>query len=221
LLEKVKAFAYGLRFDISTIGIFIGPFIALMFLPISKKQITIIKILNVLIAISTTLIVLLLCADFFYFSEVKRHMTEELVLAWMERGFIIQYAISNYWRALLAVFVLMFLLFKLTFKFIDKDVKLTACTLRKLQKYSLVKSMSVFTGVVLLVAIAISGGKLDGRPLSANDVYKVANKTESAQLILNGISTQYRLLFSGKRYYDDIRACCLHKNRTEERGGLK
>ncbi|GHT51668.1 hypothetical protein AGMMS49990_06450 [Endomicrobiia bacterium] len=45
LLEKAKAFAYGLRFDISTIGVFVGFFIALMFLPISKKQITIIKFL--------------------------------------------------------------------------------------------------------------------------------------------------------------------------------
>lgn len=65
LLEKAKAFAYVLRFDISTVGVFIGFFIALMFLPISKKQITIIKIFNVLMGLSTMLVVLLLCADFF------------------------------------------------------------------------------------------------------------------------------------------------------------
>jgi phosphoglycerol transferase MdoB-like AlkP superfamily enzyme len=202
LLEKVKAFAYGFRFDISTIGIFIGTFVALMFLPISKKQITIIKILNVLMAISTTLIVLMLCADFFYFPEVKRHMTEELVLAWIERSFIISYALKNYWWALLLVFVLIFLIIKLTLKFIDKDIKFADCSLRKLQKYSLVKSISIFIGVVLLVVIAIRG-KLERRPLSVNDVYTMTNKTESAQLILNGIFTQYRLLFSEKRYYDN------------------
>ncbi|GHT56438.1 alkaline phosphatase [Endomicrobiia bacterium] len=208
LLEKAKAFAYGLRFDISTIGVFVGFFIALMFLPISKKQITIIKIFNVLMALSTMLVVLLLCADFFYFPEVKRHITEELVLAWMERSFIIRYAISNYWWVLLVVFVLMFLTIKFTSKLINTGF--TAHPSKKLQRYSLIKSTSIFIGVALLIVMGIRG-RLDSRPLNTNDVYRVTNKTEGAQLMLNGVFTQYRLLLSEERYYNNINNYPIHK----------
>ncbi|GHT34067.1 hypothetical protein AGMMS49592_3580 [Endomicrobiia bacterium] len=208
LLEKAKAFAYGLRFDISTIGVFVGFFIALTFLPISKKQITIIKIFNVLMALSTMLVVLLLCADFFYFPEVKRHITEELVLAWMERSFIIRYAISNYWWVLLVVFVLTFLTIKFTSKLINTGF--TAHPSKKLQRYSLIKSTSIFIGVALLIVIGIRG-RLDSCSLKTNDVYRVTNKTEGAQLMLNGVFTQYRLLLSEEGYYNNINNYPIHK----------
>ncbi|MDR1195778.1 MAG: hypothetical protein LBL00_04785, partial [Endomicrobium sp.] len=75
--DKAISFLYGLRFDASIISLLLGGFIILMFLPYSTTR-TFMKVCVALMSLSYVIALLMLSADFFYFDEVKRHMTEEL-----------------------------------------------------------------------------------------------------------------------------------------------
>ncbi len=46
--------------------------------------------------VSTTVEVLILSDDFFYFSEVTRHMLEELIAALEDKEFGIRYSLRHY-----------------------------------------------------------------------------------------------------------------------------
>lgn len=96
----------------------------------------------------------------FYFPEVKRHITEELVLAWIERNFIIRYAISNYWWVLLVVFVLMFLTIKYWFY---------SSPFKKITEIFFNQKSSIFIGVALLVVIYATANTTTTTSKSAYD----------------------------------------------------
>ncbi|MDR3113264.1 MAG: hypothetical protein LBU09_02710, partial [Endomicrobium sp.] len=167
-LEKAKSFAFGLRFDINAISVFFGYFIILMFLPISKKQSAIIKICVVLMTISALSMLLLLFGDFFYFAQVRRHMTEELVLAWMERGLIARYIFQNYWHLLLAIFAALFFIMKIIFNFIDRSFA------ADFVKHSLAKSLSVFLCAAFLLFLGVRASFSD-RPINMTNVFSMAD----------------------------------------------
>jgi hypothetical protein len=137
--EKIKYFIFGMRFDMASIGIFLGYFIVLMFLPVGAGQKIIIKILVLCMTVSVFCQTLLLFGDFFYFIEAKRHMSEELLLAWKERDFIISYALHNYWAIILAVAVLTAVCIKFSFNFINKNMDN-----KRPAKAKLYKSLAVF-----------------------------------------------------------------------------
>ncbi|MDR0822655.1 MAG: sulfatase-like hydrolase/transferase, partial [Endomicrobium sp.] len=192
-VEKLKAFVFGLRFDINVIAVFVGYFIAAMFLPIAAKQKLLIKIFTVLMSVSTLIILLLLCGDFFYFPEVKRHMSEEIVMAYMEKGLIVRYAFENYWHILLVLFGASFLLIRAQFKFINKRFLTSANP-----KLSLLKSLGIFlcVGFALFLSVRASFGD---RPINPNQVFSMTDSFESAQLTLNGVFTQYQFLMGVDR----------------------
>ncbi|MDR3048357.1 MAG: sulfatase-like hydrolase/transferase [Elusimicrobiota bacterium] len=192
-LEKLKAFAFGLRFDINIVGIFVGYFIAAMFLPIADKQKLLIKIFTVLMTISTLVILLFLCGDFFYFPQVRRHMSEEIIMAYMEKGLIIRYAFENYWHILLVLFGGVLLLIRAQFKFINKRFLISANP-----KLSLFKSLGIFlcVGCALFLSVRASFGD---RAINPNQVFSMTNSFESAQLMLNGVFTQYQFLMGVDR----------------------
>jgi hypothetical protein len=67
-LDKAISFVYGLRFDLAMISLFLGCFIIILFLPVSKKQIFI-KVCTTMMCVSIVVMLLALSADFFYFPE--------------------------------------------------------------------------------------------------------------------------------------------------------
>ncbi|MDR3256057.1 MAG: hypothetical protein LBT18_00105 [Endomicrobium sp.] len=201
--DKAISFIYGLCFDVSSISMFLGCFIIILFLPFSKKQ-SFIKACAAMMCVSMLAMLLALSADFFYFTEVKRHMTEDAILAFRDKDFIIKYALRYYWWALSLIFVLTgFALIK-SFKSTNKRYS------PKLVK--LYKSVSVFIVVVLTLGFGIRGTfNLHEMPLHIVDALKFAKKSENIQLVLNGVFTQvHSCCFKGK--IDDDKKGTISKN---------
>jgi len=117
--EVLFSFAYGIRFDLAVISIFLGFFVFILFMPVSSKKY--IKTCFICMLFSVTVMALILCGDFFYFAEVKRHMTEELAIAWMEKEFIINLAFKYYWWILLLIAALFCFIAKISFKLVNKN----------------------------------------------------------------------------------------------------
>ncbi|MDR2351471.1 MAG: sulfatase-like hydrolase/transferase, partial [Endomicrobium sp.] len=183
-LDKAVSFVYGLRFDLAMISLFLGGFIIILFLPISKKQIFI-KICATMMCVSMLTMLLGLTADFFYFPEVKRHMTEDVILAFRDKDFIIKYVLRYYWWALGLILVLLIFTITKSFRSIDKNYNP--------KPVSLHRSAGFFIVVVLIVLFG-RRENLSGMPLNLIDAYKISRKQENIQLILNGIFTQYYFL---------------------------
>ncbi|MDR3071565.1 MAG: hypothetical protein LBU29_03140 [Endomicrobium sp.] len=167
--DKVESFIYGLRFDVSAISLFLGVFIMILFLPYPKKSMFI-KICVVCLSISAFLMLLMLSADFFYFPEVKRHMTEDIVLAWRDKDFIVKYTLKYYLWILIFIIGLMVFAIKKVFKFIDKHYNPKSVSLRK--------GICVLLLVVAFVVLA-RRSNFSGMPLNLIDAYKIQKKSEN------------------------------------------
>jgi phosphoglycerol transferase MdoB-like AlkP superfamily enzyme len=182
--DKAISFVYGLRFDISSISIFLGCFIIILFFPFFKKQ-YFIKICVAMMCISMLTMLLALSVDFFYFPEVKRHMTEDLLLAFRDKDFIIKYALRYYWWALGLIFILTGFAIAKSFKSINKHYNP--------KPTKLYKSVGVFIVVVLMIVLG-RRENFSGMPLNLIDAYNIPKKSENIQLILNGVFTQFYYL---------------------------
>jgi predicted membrane protein len=73
-----------------------------------------------MMCVSMVAMLLVLSADFFYFPEVKRHMTEDAILAFRDKDFIIKYVLRYYWWALGLIFILLSFMITKSFKSIDE-----------------------------------------------------------------------------------------------------
>jgi phosphoglycerol transferase MdoB-like AlkP superfamily enzyme len=180
-LDKAISFVYGLRFDLAMISLFLGFFIIILFLPVSKNQIFI-KVCTTMMCVSMVAVLLILSTDFFYFPEVKRHMTEDAILAFRDKDFIIKYVLRYYWWALGLIFILLSFMITKSFKSIDKRYNP--------KPVNLCRSVGVFIIVVLMVVLG-RRGNFSRMPLNLIDAYKIPKKPENIQLILNGVFTQY------------------------------
>ena len=186
LADKAASFLYGLRFDLAMASMLLGGFIILMFLPYPKHSIFI-KICVTLMAITFLLSLLLLGADFFYFREVNRHMTEDIILAWRDKEFITQYIIRYYWYLLIIFLAFVIAVLKISFKVIDKNYAP--------KPLNIFKGIGIFIAVILLVVL-LRRGNFSGMPVNLSDAYKIPKSSENIQLILNGLFVQYYYLKS-------------------------
>jgi len=182
--NKVMSFLYGLRFDLAMTSILLGGFIILMFLPYPKSAVFI-KACIILMGISFLFALILLSADFFYFREVQRHMTEDIILAWRDKEFIIKYIIRYYWYFLILILAVVFVVLKTSFKFIDKNYVP--------KPFNVFKGIGIFVAVLLLVVL-LRRQNLSGMPINLIDAYKIPKSSENIQLILNGLFVQYYYL---------------------------
>lgn len=183
--DVVFSFIYGLRFDISVISMFLGFLIILLFIPFVQKSTKFLKICVLLMTFSITVLMLILSGDFFYFPEVNRHMTEELIMALADKEFVVKYAFQYYWWILSLIFLInIFTIIKI-FKCIDKkfDPKLV----------SLLKSVIIFIGSILFVILGIREN-FSGRSINLDNAYSLTGNLKSVQLILNGVFTQIHTL---------------------------
>jgi phosphoglycerol transferase MdoB-like AlkP superfamily enzyme len=190
--DKAISFIYGLRFDIATLCIFQGAFIILLFLPLGggggwRQNRNIIVISSILLSLVSFLMILMLSADFFYYPQVSRHMTEDLFLAWRDKAFIIDYVFKHYLLVLLLIIGLSVASLIKLIKFIKKRYNP--------KPVSMVKSYRSFLLVIFLVLLGRRGSfNFSGMPLNLVDAYKIQKRPENIQLILNGIFTQYYFL---------------------------
>ncbi|MDR1087474.1 MAG: sulfatase-like hydrolase/transferase, partial [Endomicrobium sp.] len=193
--DKAISFVYGLRFDVSSISMFLGCFIIILFLPFFKKQ-SFIKICVAMMCVSMLIMMLALSTDFFYFPEVKRHMTEDILLAFRDKDFIIKYALRYYWWALSLIFILTgFALIK-SFKSINKHYNP--------KPTKLYKSVGVFITVVLMIVLGIRGTfNFHEMPLSVVNAFLFSKKSNDVQLILNAVFTQVHFCFLKGKIDDD------------------
>jgi phosphoglycerol transferase MdoB-like AlkP superfamily enzyme len=206
--DKAISFVYGLRFDISSISMFLGCFIIILFLPFFKKQ-SFIKVCVAMMCISMLTMLLALSADFFYFPEVKRHMTEDLLLAFRDKDFIIKYVLRYYWWALSLIFILTgFVLIK-SFKSINKHYNP--------KPTKLYKSVGVFIAVVLMIVLGIRGTfYFHEMPLSVSDAFLFRKKANDMQLILNGVFTQVHFCLLKGKIDDDKKGVISNNYSTKQ-----
>ncbi|MDR1474384.1 MAG: sulfatase-like hydrolase/transferase [Endomicrobium sp.] len=178
-LDKLLSFAQGLRFDIATLSLFLGGFIILLFSPYPKSS-WFIKLCITCLSISSFVMLIILSADFFYFPEVKRHMTEELILAWRDKSFIVGHILKHYLWILILICTLSIYLTRKILKFIDKNYNPKAI--------NLLKGITVLLLVVILVIFARrSRFDFKGRPLNISHITRV----RTVHLTLNGVFIQY------------------------------
>jgi hypothetical protein len=112
-------------------------------------------------------------------------MTEDVILAFRDKDFIIKYVLRYYWWAVGLIFILLSFMITKNFKSIDK------CYNPK--PVSLYRSVGVFIIVVLMVVFGRKEN-FSGMPLNLIDASKIPRKPENIQLILNGIFMQYYFL---------------------------
>ncbi|WP_374128748.1 LTA synthase family protein [Candidatus Endomicrobiellum agilis] len=163
-----------------------------MFIPlmnlilVTQKSAKFFKICTLLMSFSVTAMILVLSGDFFYFPEVNRHMTEEIITALGDKKFIIKYSLQYYWWVLFLVFSIVVLGTVKIFRYIDRKFNP--------QPVSLLKSIIVFLSVICFVAVGIRGGLSRGRPVNLDNAYGLIKNLKSVQLILNGAFTQIHTL---------------------------
>jgi hypothetical protein len=114
-------------------------------------------------------------------------MTEDAILAFRDKDFIIKYVLRYYWWALGLIFILLSFMITKSFKSIDKRYNP--------KPVSMVKSIGILLLIIFLVLLGRRGSfNFSGMPLNLIDAYKIPRKPENIQLILNGIFTQYYFL---------------------------
>ncbi|MBO7605813.1 MAG: hypothetical protein J6S61_05065, partial [Elusimicrobiaceae bacterium] len=100
--QIIKAFLNGIRFDYSVIAVFLLPCLLLMNLPVKNR--VWFKLWAFVSYFIIFLMAVLLISDIIYFPEVNRHIAQEIVQIKYEMGFMINYALTQYWY--LVIFVI-------------------------------------------------------------------------------------------------------------------
>jgi phosphoglycerol transferase MdoB-like AlkP superfamily enzyme len=180
--DVVFSFIYGLRFDISVISMFLGFLTILLFIPFVQKSTKFLKICVLLMTFSITVLMLLLSGDFFYFPEVSRHMTEDLIIALAEKEFVVKYAFQYYWWVLILIFSVSIFTIMKVFKCIDKKFNP--------KPVSLLKGVIIFISSIFFVILGIREN-FSGRPINLDTAYSLKG---DLKLILNGVFTQIHVL---------------------------
>ena len=179
-----KAFLNGIRFDYSVIAIFLLPCLLVMNLPVKSR--VWFKIWAFAGYLVIFLISLLLIADIIYFAEVNRHITQEIIQIKYEMGFMVNYAITQYWYILI---VLIGFLCS-TLWFFNRQVN-KYWQAPKFSFKSLIKIILIF---VVLIVLGVRGHLGGGKSLGMASVYKYSKSSSEAALILNGVFSSFQVL---------------------------
>ena len=184
--DIAMAFLYGLRFDLSIIGLFMGPVLILMNLPIHKKGW--LKFWTYVLVVELIVMTGFLIGDLIYFPKVNRHMAEELVQLSNDWNFIISYIFSHEW---LPLFLLLALLGSILWS-VGRYIQCHYVPVRK----PWWKDLLIVSVGILLCFLAIRG-KITGKPLGVADVYRFTSSAQGAALTLNGLFSAYQVARKG------------------------
>lgn len=182
-IQVLKAFIFGLRFDISIIIIFYALPFTIILLPI--KSFKIIKISAFITVLMFSIMIATLFGDFVYFPESKRHINDELLTVWYDKSFIIKYTLINCWHILLFTIAFMISSYLFFINFMKKRYKPV--------KITIVKNIWI-TILILLILLLLFRSRISGKPLEISDIYIMVNNTTQANLTLNGVFTSFHVL---------------------------
>ena len=185
--EVRSAFLNGLRFDLSCIALFLGPFILLLNLPVNSRRWA--KWLLYIISLVMLVLAGVLAADLVYFPSVTRHMTQEIVQFFHNWDTIVSYISGPLlWPliGLLAVFVVavLFIRYKIKTRFAPDF----GSPLAEGGKLLL---------IIVLMLLGVRGHFGAGKALGAADVYNYAHSAAAAALTTNGVFTAYHVGYKG------------------------
>ena len=175
IYEFVKILYLGLRFDLSSISILLFiPIIILIFPLKITTNLFFRRTLTSFIFLELLAVVIFLASDFFYFSFVKRHITNEINFLFNDPEYLM--------TEVSVKFLPVFLLLIVTFTCYPFFLKLT-CSRKKEIKRSILGFFIIFIFFIIL-----GRGGLQRKPIAVIDAYQygAANK---GHLILNGIFT--------------------------------
>ncbi len=175
----LKSFIDGLRFDISAIFTFAGFSLFLLSFPINSKiWLKSISIINLFIYLC---MILLLIGDLLYFDVVKRHLGDDLWLSMNDAGFVVDFAIKEYWYFLLIIVAIVYLLIRFIFKQINKHYKF--------QKVIWKKEILLQVIIILVIILGIRGGFID-KPINIINTFG-GGSSEYGNLTANAVFCAY------------------------------
>lgn len=194
----LEAFIDGLRFDISMIFTFLGLPLFLMNLPINNR-----KWLKTVTFISSFLflcMVLILSGDLAYFDVVKRHLGDDLMLAMNDPGFVVDFALKQYWFLVIIIFALFALYIRFLYKIINKNfIK---------NKIKPLKEILMHLAIILIIIVGIRG-TLGDKPINIINAFG-GGSSEYGNLTLNGVFCAYHFSRSsgdeGHKFLDNKQA---------------
>ena len=181
--EFIQSIFLGLRFDLSSIAVIL--FIPILFLivPINFSNSFIYRrIISSIIYIQFCATTIFLTADFFYFSFVKRHITNEALFLLNDSKYLLSEVASHI--GLLITYCVLFLVFY--FFFIRKTAPITHHGKRSIPAFI----------IIILSMITIGRGGIQMKPIAIIDAYQYGS-TSLGHLTLNGFFTASHYSFAG------------------------
>lgn len=181
----IMACLSGMRFDLSTISYLVFPILFLTFLPInSKKYYKILYITSIIISVA---LIIFYVSDIVFFSLFNKHITSELLASTGSLGFLIHFALTEYFLPVLLLIVILSLMIFFTIKYINNNYV----------KYEFNnKKNNIFTVSFILLfiftTIVATRGSINfyKRPIRVSDAYNIGNE-KIAILSLVGVYPTY------------------------------
>ena len=183
-IELIESIFLGLRFDLSSISIILFVPIFFLIFPIqTTSKLIFRRIINSFIYMELVVIIIFLSSDYFYFSFVKRHITNELLFLLND---------SEYLMTEVSVkFLPIFVLIVATVLAYPLFLKATCPKKTKSQR-------SILSFVLILPLIILAGrGGIQRKPIAVIDAYQYGSASQG-HLILNGIFTASHFSISTK-----------------------
>ena len=180
--EFIQSIFLGLRFDLSSIAVIL--FIPILFLivPINFSNSFIYRrIISSIIYIQFCATTIFLTADFFYFSFVKRHITNEVLFLLNDSKYLLSEVASHI--GLLIIYCVLFFIFY--FIFIRKTAPATHHGKRSIPEFI----------IITLFMIIIGRGGIQMKPIAIIDAYQYGS-TSLGHLTLNGFFTASHYSFT-------------------------
>ena len=184
--EILNCFLNGIRFDISMIALCLGPLLVLFNIPIRNKYY--VKTVSFLLWVVLCSLFIFLVADFIYFPNVKRHISEEIIHVQSDLGFLVTYALKSALLPLLSVIALFVTGAYFICKFANKAIQTNMTWAWQIGK---------FVVLTAFIVIGIRGHLGFSKALGIADVYKYAKTSQEATLMLNGAFTGYHVWRKG------------------------
>jgi len=181
--HTIIAFLDGIRFDISILFTFSGIFLLFILFPVKKTVYY--KILLIFLILLFNIYFFILTADILFFENVKRHISDEIILMSNDLFFFVNYIKGNY-----LFYFMIFVLLSINYYSIKKLFQWTNHNLNgKKQKTNMVSFITA-TIIFIFVSIFLIRGTPDGRPINIIDAFSKGSN-QYGNLVLNGVFTAY------------------------------
>ncbi len=182
--EFIQSIFLGLRFDLSSISAILFIPIVFYIIPFNYSNSLIYRrIISSIIYVQLCATTIFLTADFFYFSFVKRHITNEVLFLLNDSKYLMSEVVSHI--GLLITYCVLFLIFY--FFFIRKTAPITHHGKRSIPAFI----------IIIISMITIGRGGIQIKPIAIIDAYQHGS-ANLGHLILNGFFTASHYSFAGK-----------------------